>query len=451
MLEPFLTVVLLVGLNHHASCQTVSLLGSRIHGQRIQKGNGRDAHQYLGIPFAKPPIGELRFKRPVPTGPLPEVLYAQRLPNACPQIPDDFKKGFEGADMWSPNTEVSEDCLYLNVHTPSTAQPSSRLPVLVWIYGGGFYSGSSALPLYDGGILASEQNVIIVTVNYRLNFFGFFSLGEGDYNGNQGMHDQILAMKWVKHNIEAFGGNSDEITIFGDSAGGGSVSLHGHSPLSRGLFKRGIIASGSANAPWSLNPDERTQKFTRKVAKLVGCEGSNDEITSCLNEKSMDELLKQTWLNLQDGTLIFPFAPSLDGYFMEKPAGEIDNFNFEAVMTGANENEGNYFTVYLIGPYANQKENIFQTSDILTTDQMFNESLDIIIPKHYHNNLVKNVIRHEYSEYPGNTPKTRQDTVDQLMGDYYFTCPVVEQAQRFLSKMPVYVYKFNQGRSVGCN
>src|ERR1035438_4871955 len=199
---------------------------------------------FKGIPYAAPPVGPLRWKAPLPaaawTGVRPATEYGAR----CMQAPI-----YPG--MIFHDAGPSEDCLYLNLWMPATpVQP--KLPVMVWIYGGGFAAGATSEPRQDGGNL-SKKGVLVVSMNYRLGIFGFFShpalARESGHNaaGNYGLLDQVAALKWVKDNIADFGGDPGNVTIFGESAGSFSVSALMASPLSQGLFRRAIGESGDAH------------------------------------------------------------------------------------------------------------------------------------------------------------------------------------------------------------
>ena len=171
-------------------------------------------HKWKGIPYAKPPVGQWRFKAPEPPEVWEDVLDATAYGPICPQPSDLLSLSY---------TELprqSEDCLYVNVFAPDT--PSQNLPVMVWIHGGAFYLGAGSEPLYDGSKLAAQGEVIVVTLNYRLGPFGFLHLSSFDeaYSDNLGLLDQAAALKWVRENISAFGGDPDNVTVFGESAGG---------------------------------------------------------------------------------------------------------------------------------------------------------------------------------------------------------------------------------------
>ena len=199
---------------------------------------------YEGIPYAAPPVGALRWRAPQPAPGWPAVRDASAFGPMCPQskltLLQRLKPHFKFPE--------SEDCLSLNVWTPATA-PNAKLPVMVWIYGGSFRNGGSAMPIYDGAELA-QRGVVVVSLNYRLGWLGYFDFPAfaaehpGEPSGNFGLLDQIAALKWVQHNIAAFGGDPANVTIFGESAGGMSVNDLMVSPLARGLFAKAISESG---------------------------------------------------------------------------------------------------------------------------------------------------------------------------------------------------------------
>src|ERR1700733_1472717 len=201
---------------------------------------------YKGIPFAAPPLGDLRWRAPQQPAAWTGVRGATKFAPACTQVP--VVNPTFGMDAITTN----EDCLYLNVWTPAKS-PNDRLAVMVWIYGGGFTLGSTSMATYNGANLA-KKGVILVSVAYRLGEFGFLAHPEltaeqGGHSGNYGLLDQIAGLRWVKRNIAAFGGNPNRVTIFGESAGGISVSMLSASPLAKGLFRGAISESGGNFAP----------------------------------------------------------------------------------------------------------------------------------------------------------------------------------------------------------
>ncbi len=199
-------------------------------------------HAFLGIPYAAPPVGDRRWKPPVPAAKWNGVRKATEFGSHCMQA------NVYG-DMVFPDAGASEDCLSLNVWVPAKAQ--GKLPVMVWIYGGGFVAGGTSEPRQHGEVLA-QQGVIVVSMNYRLGMFGFFVhpelVKESEHHaaGNYGLLDQVAALRWVHENIAAFGGDPGNVTIFGESAGSFSVSAQMASPLVKGLFQKAIGESGAA-------------------------------------------------------------------------------------------------------------------------------------------------------------------------------------------------------------
>ena len=216
---------------------------------------------YLGIPYAAPPVGNLRWRKPEPPRKWQGVRAADKFGNDCVQ-------------HRQYDQPQSEDCLYLNVWTPARLA-GQRLPVMFWIYGGGLSYGSAAWPWYDGAAFA-KQSVVLVSINYRLARFGFFahpaiSAESSDaVLGNYGFMDQIAGLQWVQRNIAAFGGNPDDVTIFGESAGGRSVNAMLVSPLSKGLFHKAIIESGAGRT--SLRHISQNRPAVGASAEAMGVE-----------------------------------------------------------------------------------------------------------------------------------------------------------------------------------
>ncbi|CAO2612871.1 Bche [Lemmus lemmus] len=215
--------------------------------------------------------------------------------------------------MWNPNTNLSEDCLYLNVWIP--APKPKNATVMVWIYGGGFQTGTSSLPVYDGKYLARVERVIVVSMNYRLGALGFLALpGNSEAPGNMGLFDQQLALHWVQRNIAAFGGNPQSVTLFGESAGAASVNFHLLCPQSYPLFTRAILESGSSNAPWTVMSPEEARNRTWTLAKFTGCSKENEmEMIKCLQNKNAQEiLLNERFILPTDSLLSVYFGPTVD-------------------------------------------------------------------------------------------------------------------------------------------
>lgn len=219
----------------------------------------RKYYSFQGIPFAKPPLGPLRFKDPEE----PEVWSGVR---------DALKEGDDCSQIHQILcTPVgSEDCLYLNVYTPKLNN-NGELPVLVWIHGGGFLYGSGSTELHGPDYLI-EQDLVLVTVNYRLGVLGFLCLDHEEAPGNAGLKDQVMALRWIKKNIAQFGGDPNKVTIFGESAGAACVHYLILSPLSQGLFQQAILQSGSALNQWALADRSVLIDRAFSLGKILGCD-----------------------------------------------------------------------------------------------------------------------------------------------------------------------------------
>ncbi|KAE8349900.1 Carboxylesterase family-domain-containing protein [Aspergillus coremiiformis] len=251
----------------------------------------RDARsfRFLGIPFADPPVKELRFAPPVAFSG-PKERDATTLSDGCIQVQSASGPGGDGA--------ISEDCLYLNIYTPilpaESNHNSTPKPVAVYFYGGAFLGGSASLIDYDGGNFASRNDVVIVTVNYRVGALGWLTTGNLT-TGNYGTRDQILALKWVNKHIAAFGGDPSRITIFGQSAGGQSVVALQSSTAARGLFSAAIAQSAPVDTPWYTR-DIYSNVIVPQVAKAVGCNQTSSEtaLVSCLRSVPATKFLDNT-------------------------------------------------------------------------------------------------------------------------------------------------------------
>ncbi|CAD5111513.1 DgyrCDS819 [Dimorphilus gyrociliatus] len=287
---------------------------------------------------------------------------ANRLPASCPQTMDEVFGSFPGSDMWNPDkANMDEDCLYLNIWRP--VRPRRRLTkagVMVWIYGGGFYGGTTSLPLYNGRILAAEQDIIVVSINYRVGALGFMHLPHKDTPANVGLFDQRVALKWVQQHISAFGGDPKNVTLFGESAGSVSVSMHLLSSHSWNLFNRAIMQSGTANMPWATLTIEQAHARAKHFAKLVGCKKSSntpvDYIVQCLKNQSYEYLIERQWLGVSRGIMQFPFIPVIDGVFLtEHPNSSLFHGSFKKcpIILGSNANEASFFMIYELSNWIN--------------------------------------------------------------------------------------------------
>ncbi|MCB0116141.1 MAG: carboxylesterase family protein, partial [Caldilineaceae bacterium] len=341
-------------------------------------------HSFKGIPFAAPPIGDLRWRAPQPVTPWDGVREAVRFGPRAMQLP-------VFGDMNFRSDGMSEDCLYLNVWTPDPS-PTAKLPVLVYFYGGGFIAGDGSEPRYDGEQMA-RKGIVALTVNYRLNIFGFFAHPElsaespQNASGNYGFLDQTAALKWVRDNIAAFGGDPARVTIAGESAGSMSVHAQMVSPLSKDLIAGAIGSSGGLDAlpPRPLAEVERTwQSFAEKVGAPSLAE---------LRALPADKLLKAT-----AGMGAHEFPSTIDGYFFPKSPSAMLTAGEQArvpLMIGWNSEEMNYAA--LLGERKPTPENYAAAVKKLYGDQA-DEVLRL---------------------YPGETAELVEQSATELAGDRF--------------------------------
>lgn len=369
---------------------------------------------YLGIPYARPPVGVLRFDKPVPMDPWEELLNATSMKASCIQTL--YPGKFEIL------TQTSEDCLYLNVWTPSRETPLKT--VLVWIHGGAYSFGSSYQAWYNGSVLSSFSDVVVVTMNYRVGMFGFFDAGVPGAPGNVGHHDQLLALKWVQKNIEKFGGNPNKVTIFGESSGAYSVHLHMISPLSKGLFHRVFFMSGTYLTNTFHDTREESVHLGNKVAEALSCSepAKNltthpDEVLQCLKSKSATTLLEAA-TKVTNHSLI-SFLPTFGNEFMSltpvKAMEEEQIINID-VLLSVTADEGPFAIIMQPDPRLSEEE---LTSFNVTTLRTHLEGILGFIAREKYESIGK-----EYLDraLPGDKQSLRQKYVD-FVSDIYFVCP----------------------------
>lgn len=296
-----------------------------------------DIRIYKGIPFAAPPVGELRWKAPQPLQSWNGVKKCEAF-GASPMQNNPNSFGPWSEEYLIPKTPISEDCLYLNVWTKAKSS-KEKLPVIVWIYGGGFASGGSGCAIYDGEAMA-KKGIVFVSINYRVGVFGFFAHPElskesgNNASGNYGLMDQIAALKWVQKNIAAFGGDAGNVTIAGQSAGSMSVNCLVASPLAKNLFQKAIAESGASFVPGPFG--SRTLKQAEDMG-LKTAQSFNATSLADLRNVSAEELLKKAQ----------GIGPIVDGYVL--PDAIVNIFaqgkeNNVSLLTGWNEDDGVIFS-----------------------------------------------------------------------------------------------------------
>ncbi|XP_076205237.1 fatty acyl-CoA hydrolase precursor, medium chain isoform X1 [Aptenodytes patagonicus] len=408
----------------------------------------RSVNVFLGLPFAKPPVGPLRFSEPQPPEPWKGVRDATSYPPMCLQ---DKVQGQVFSDIITNRKEkvllqVSEDCLYLNVYTPVSTEKQEKLPVLVWIHGGGLVFGAASS--YDGSALVAFDNVVVVTIQYRLGIVGYFSTGDKHARGNWGYLDQVAALQWVQENIIHFGGDPGSVTIAGESAGGISVSALVLSPLAKGLFHKAISESGTAvRILFTDQPEEEAQR----IVAASGCEKSSSAaIVECLREKTEEEIvqitLKMDFTTLQlcytspekcEQSSLFISAYTDGVFFPKSPRQLLSEKMISAVpyIIGVNNCEFGWllpmtmkFPAYTDGLDEDVARQVLQRCLALSLKGLTSGDVDRV-----------------YNEYIGNAENRAQvrDGLLDAIGDCVFVLSAIEVARYHRDAgNPVYFYEF---------
>lgn len=385
-----------------------------------------NVRQFLNVPYAAKPI---RFQTPIEIDTPNAVRDASKLGPVCPQA--EHLKETLSPLLNSNETSTDEDCLALNVYVP---EGSKKLPVMVWIPGEGF---NYAIPQqFDVSYLAILGDVIVVTVSYRVGVFGFLSTGTTDAPGNLGFWDQRASLKWIKKNIESFGGDSQKITLFGRFSGAMSITAQMASPLNRnaGLFNRTILQSGIATGKWVF--DAQPEILAKSLAKEVGCR--NEDAVKCMRELPYEILLEKS--------MYMPWRPILDGMFLtEDPMDSFEKGNVADVdaTIGVNSDEGSLCLLslyYLNSTYYNKVIN-----DQLTRadfDGLLRKDIEDFTKVNPHRDI-QQLTSHEYGNGRG---KTLRESYIEFCGSMYITSQM-EQAARYLSRRDtgnkVYMYEFD--------
>jgi para-nitrobenzyl esterase len=386
-----------------------------------------DARVFKGIPYAKPPVGDDRFKPPK-AGSKWDVLDATEFDNICPQ-----------RVLMMDELTGDEDCLNLNIWSPATL-PKDPLPVMVWLHGGAYKYGSGSESMYNASVLASSNGVLVVTINYRIGILGFLahkSLSKEDskhpVSGNYGLMDQRMALNWVREHIADYGGDPDNVTLFGESAGAVSVGMHLVSPQSEGLFQRAIIQSGPVMLMGSLDLSAAETRGDM-VAKKLGC---NDETNTlkCLREIPATDLVQFVedaeetpgglFFQEEDSDAIW--APVIDGVTIPKnPMEMLESGTVKPVpvIIGTNKDEGTIFLSFIMNPTDVADEAEYMAA----LDLKFDSSAQEVAAR-----------------YPFADFETPNDAVSKITGDAFFISQTRRMA-RVLTKagFDTYIYRFER-------
>lgn len=369
-----------------------------------------ESRQFLGIPFAEPPVGSLRWADPQPAKSwAPNVLLTQKFKPGCPQrcnLP--------------PHTcpeIISEDCLYLNVYTPRGASPNSQLPVMAFIPGGRFEQGGAGVILYNSSLVVNRTNVIIVTINYRLGALGFLYFNPHKSNqpsdklaGNFGFHDQLLALQWIRRNIAAFGGDPKHVTLLGQSAGASSTAAHMISSSSAGLFQQAIIQSNPITLPLqTLSYGNKLGTRFTEDAKCNIKHATGQTMIECLRQQSIDVVLdaqqsSENHLSLLYPLKVFlPWTPIVDGIdILQQPveAFAAGKFTSMPTMLGTVRQEGVIFV------YEAWEKPVSQVE------------YDAVLLGVFHENVLEVL-----SMYPLTNTSDARSALATMATDYIFVCP----------------------------
>ncbi len=363
------------------------------------------AREFLGIPYAAPPVGKLRWSPPQPAKPWTGIRNAGEPGNDCAQIGN--------LDTGVPVTSDFENCLYLNVYTPK-AGTDRRLPVMVWIHGGGFTGGAGSI--YNGQVLAAKGNAVVVTINYRLNAFGFLALPSlGTGGGDYGLMDQQAALRWVRANASSFDGNARNLTIFGESAGGASVCANMASPTARGLFQRAIAESGCLFLTQTKKQADATGE---KFAALLGCTKLATQ-AACMRAKPVPDILKAaadfSWGPVTGGATLpeSPLAAFESGKYLHVP-----------LLQGTNHDEGRFFVGFEF--------------DVAEKHPMTSKQYPSVLTAEFGAKDAKKIL----GVYPLKKFPSPDLAYAAVLTDSEFSCPAL-LADSLTSRSGVYAYEFS--------
>jgi len=415
--------------------------------------NGIPYASFLGIPYAKPPINTLRFRNPVSLANETwgsEVRDGTKMPHICPQWSLLNSAGLQRIPL-----RGSEDCLYLNVHVPKSAlkESSKRIPVMVYIHGGGFYSGTGN---YGGPkYFMDTEEVVLVTMNYRLGVLGWMSTEDDVIPGNMGLKDQAMALEWVKENVEGFRGDPQRVTLFGESAGGMAVMHHLASPWSAGLFHAAIAQSAPVvNAPSStFSPGESAAFHAATFVEAVGCDATvsdSQRILDCLQSKTTEELLDKSRMFERYIWIPNPWKPLVDGHFATRPflpapikeVFQNGKYHQVPLMVGHNRDEGAMFLPQFLN-HPERMQEVDDTFDVLGPVLLLSMDEQSVTDE---DSAAANIyLSHYLPDGRANFTAANAEEVARMMGDVRYTGPIhmgVEVLKGTVEK-PLYYYMYS--------
>ncbi|XP_072027330.1 carboxylesterase 5A-like [Amphiura filiformis] len=400
----------------------------RVEGSKVP------VYAFRGIYYAAPPTGKNRFALPEPRRAVVGDYDATKYGPLCPQNVEYTSHAFKTP---LPVTDTSEDCLTLDIYTPNLDPNRAPLTVMVWIHSGGFNIGGGSL--LDGTALAAFQNVIVVTLNYRLGALGFLSTGDNQARGNWGLHDQIMALGWVYDNIKKFGGNGKQITIVGESAGAVSVALHYLSPLSSGHFQRGIAQSGTAISHISMV--DKPRMWANALAEVLLCSTDQSrKLVECLRGKTIEEILHADIDRKGHVGLIF--TPVVDNSFLKSdPFFLLSSGRFltNDFMVGFNQDGMGYDLMRSRGPPGLMDD---------FKPETFRVAANLILQSFAPGDTTDIVDAVEGLYYPNKDVSDESTPLEKLLeasGDCLFVAPAVATVDAFsAARARTYMYEFRQ-------
>nr|XP_042133152.1 LOW QUALITY PROTEIN: liver carboxylesterase-like [Peromyscus maniculatus bairdii] len=420
-------LLLLLHVQGEDSCRPIrnthtrQVQGSLVHLEDINMG----VHTFLGIPFAKPPVGLLRFAPPEPPEPWNGVKYGTSYPAMCLQNDIITLVGAKEMNLIVSSIPMSEDCLYLNIYTPAHAHECYNLPVMVWIHGGGMVMGMASM--IGVSKLAATEDIVIVSIQYHLGILGFFSTEYQHARGNWGYLDQVAALCWVQQNIAHFGGNPGRVTIFGGSAGGTSVSSHVVSPMSKGLFHGAIMQNGVALLPDLIS--DTSEVVCIVIANLSGCEaGDAEALVHCLRDKTEAQIqaIKQVFAMIP-GVVDRMFLPR----HLQELLASVDFHPVPSIISIDSDECG------WIIPLTKGLDHFIKNITRETLPAVLKSTAtQMKLPPECSELLME--------EYMGDIedPQTLQAQFRELMKDFMFVIPALQIAHFQCSHAPIYFYEF---------
>ncbi|KAG8187801.1 hypothetical protein JTE90_025839 [Oedothorax gibbosus] len=398
---------------------------------------------FLGVPYAEPPLGRLRFNKPVPKTPWNGVYDASSQYPTCIQ-------NVTGQHYWEPNIQnMTEDCLYLNLWVPYTKEPTELKTIIVFVHGGAFNLGSGNMKLYEGVNLAKFGDVIVANLNYRVGALGFFSAFIEEANGNMGALDQILATRWIKDNAKSFGGDPDKIVLMGESAGSMITAGHLTSPMAKNLFKRVIMQSGASTLPMILDENKRLYDTSQNLAYLVGC--ADEQFTIKDYPRQVLECLKRIpahELAIAEGRIKeknpITFLPRVGDDYMPKPcikALQDGDFLDVEMLTGISEEEGTFFLTVAAPEYfgtygQNRVSRVSRRFAMSVVNAIFTTFPDQRNEKEIADQYINSVVNGTSDSYA--------KAIAMSLGDYLINCNVLFHAELHSMRNPVYFYVFGR-------